>query len=87
MALMYNYILQANFTTTPCLKEKFFAFALVVLSYSIQLYLGIYLCKTAQLDNFKMRLGGEICSSAINMHIKGPLQLKRSSEQLSSHLT
>jgi len=30
MALMHDY-----FTTTPSLKEKFFAFALVVLGYSI----------------------------------------------------
>ena len=29
--------------------------------------LGIYLCKTSQLDNLKTRLG-EICSSDVNMH-------------------
>jgi len=38
MALMHNYIIEANFTTMPHLKEKLFAFALVVLGYSIQLY-------------------------------------------------
>ena len=76
MALMHDYIIRANFTTRH-LKEKFFAFALVVLGYSIQLYcLGnTYLCKTSQLDNFKMRLGGEISLSGIKMH-KGHLNSK-----------
>ena len=32
--------------------------------------LGIYLCKTWQLFNFNTRLGGEICSSDVNM-LKG----------------
>ena len=88
MALTHDYIIRANFTS-PHLKEEFSAFALVVLGYSVLLNstaLGIYLCKTSQLDNFKMRLGGEICTSDVNM-LQGPLQLKRSSEQLSSHLT
>ena len=56
MPLMHDYVIQANFTTTPCLKEKFFAFALVVFNSSA---MGIYLCKTSQLYNFKTRLGGE----------------------------
>ena len=44
MALMHDYVIRANFTTTPRLKEKFFTFAFVVLGYSIQPYcLGIYL--------------------------------------------
>ena len=46
MALMHDYIIQANFTS-PHLKEQFFAFALVVLGYSIlfnSTALGIYLC-------------------------------------------
>ena len=36
--LMHDYVIRANFTTMPRLKEKFLAFALVVLGYSIQLY-------------------------------------------------
>ena len=44
MALVHDYVIRANFTTTPRLKETFFAYAFVVLGYSIQLYrLGIYL--------------------------------------------
>ena len=38
MAIMDDYVIKANFTTTPCLKEKIVTFALVVLGYSIQLY-------------------------------------------------
>ena len=38
MALMHDYVIRANFTTTPRLKEKFFAYAFIVLGYSIQLY-------------------------------------------------
>ena len=38
MALMHDYVIRANLTTTPRLKEKFFAFALVVLGYCIQLF-------------------------------------------------
>ena len=30
--------------------------------------LGIYLCKSWQLFNFKTRIGGEICSSDVNTH-------------------
>ena len=37
MAFTHDYIIRANFTS-PHLKEQFFAFALVVLGYSIQLY-------------------------------------------------
>ena len=33
--LMHDYVIRANFTTAPSLKEKFFAFALVVFGYSI----------------------------------------------------
>ena len=37
MVLMHDYIIRANFTS-PHLKEQFFAFALVVLGYSIPHY-------------------------------------------------
>ena len=30
--------------------------------------IGIQSCKILQLQNFKTRLGGEICSSDVNMH-------------------
>ena len=57
---MHDYVIRANFTSTPRLKEKrLHLLCLVILFNSTAL--GIYLCKTSQLDNFKTRLG-EICT-------------------------
>ena len=63
MALMHDYVRRGNFTTKPLLPGKFSAFALFVVDILFKFAAsGILLCKTQQLYNFKMRLGGEICS-------------------------
>ena len=63
MALMHDYVRRGNFTTKPLLPGKFSAFALFVVDILFKFAVsGILLCKTQQLYNFKMRLGGEICS-------------------------
>ena len=57
---MHDHIRQANFTTnlhSLCVRILFNSTAL-----------GIDLRKTSKPCNFKMRLGGEICSSAVNIH-------------------
>ena len=59
MALMPDYIRWANFITKPHLGVG-------ILFNSIAL--GIHLCKTLQVYNFKTRLGGKICSTDVNMH-------------------
>ena len=55
-----------------------FVAAAIVISYDPFLFnstaLGIYLCKTSQLYNFKTKLGDEICSSNVNM-CEGPPSL------------
>ena len=69
MALMHDYIRQANFNTKPHLQGKFSALALFVCGYSFQIY---YLRDsfmqnfTTYGNNFKTRLGGEICSFDVN---------------------
>ena len=60
---MHDYVRRGNFTTKPLLPGKFSAFALFVVEILFKFAAsGILLCKTQQLYNFKMRLGGEICS-------------------------
>lgn len=72
MVLMRDYVRQANFTTSPCLICKQNSSHLHSLFVSILFNrtaaLGIHLCKTLKLYNYKTRLGGEICLSDINMH-------------------
>ena len=65
MALLPDYIRWANFITKPHLKAKY-SLGVGILFNSIAL--GIHLCKTLQVYNFKTRLGGKICSTDVNMH-------------------
>ena len=69
-ALMHDYLVGANFTTAPRLKEKFFAFAPDVLGlfYSRLLPWEFIYAKLRNLTISSTWLGGEICSSDVNMH-------------------
>ena len=70
MPLMHDYLVGANFTTAPRLKEKFFAFAPDVLGlfYSPLLPWEFIYAKLRNLTISPTWLGDEICSSDVNMH-------------------
>ena len=67
IALMHDYVRQANFNPKPCLKENFLRLHSLCVGILFKFTTsGILLCKTSQLNNFKTRLGGEICSFDVN---------------------
>ena len=71
---MHVDVRQANFTTKPHLRTKFFAFALFVRECSFQLYRleNSDSCKTFQIYSFGTRLCGDNYSSDLILGISFP---------------
>ena len=64
MALMHDYVRQANFVCKQNSSHLHFLGENILFNFSA---LVIHICKTWQLLSFKKRLGGEICLSDVHM--------------------
>ena len=65
MALMHDYVRQANFVSKQNSVHLHFLGENILFNFFA---LGIHICKTWQFLSFKTRLGGEICFSDVHMH-------------------